>query len=349
MSDYGLKSVSISKRNDKVILDSKIILANPTTTIIVLNWNQRDLLIECLRSLQRQTQPAEYITVVDNGSTDGSAEKVRVLFPEVNVISLFENTGFAVANNIAIRTCRSKYVALLNNDTVADPHWLKCLVDAMEIHPEAGMAASKMVYDDDPTIIDRVGDGYSIAGAGILRGRGEPALSFTKQEKIFGACAGAAIYCKEMLEEIGLFDEEYFLINEDVDLNFRAQLAGYQCLYVPKAVVRHKASQTIGRDSDTSVYYGHRNLEWVYLKNMPMPLIVATLIPHLIYIFLSGAYFFSMGKGRIYLKAKFDALKTFNKMLVKRRFIQINRKVSLLYLWKLFTFENPIKRLTARR
>ena len=171
----------------------------------------------------------------------------------------------------------------------------------------------------------------------------------TRREKIFGACAGAAIYRKEMLDQIGLFDEDFFLINEDVDLSFRAQLAGYQCLYVPEAVVRHKASQTIGRDSDISVYYGHRNLEWVYLKNMPAPLIAVTLIPHLIYIFLSGVYFLSNGKGNVYLRAKKDAFKMFRKMMVKRRLIQQNRNVSLFYLWKLFTIENPLKRLTARR
>ena len=152
-----------------------------------------------------------------------------------------------------------------------------------------------------------------------------------------------------MLDQIGLFDEEFFLINEDVDLSFRAQLAGYQCLYVPKAIVRHKASMTIGRDSEISVYYGHRNLEWVYLKNMPAPLIGVTLVPHLIYILLSGVYFLLKGKGRIYLRAKLDALRMFRKMLAKRRVIQQNRKVSLLYLWKLFTIENLINRLTARR
>ena len=152
-----------------------------------------------------------------------------------------------------------------------------------------------------------------------------------------------------MLDQIGLFDEDFFLINEDVDISFRAQLAGYQSLYVPTAVVRHKASQTIGRDSETSVYYGHRNLEWVYLKNMPAPLIGVTLVPHLIYILLSGVYFLFKGRGRIYLRAKFDALKFYRKMLIKRSSIQKNRKVPLLYLWKLFTIENPIKRLSARR
>ena len=132
-------------------------------SIIIINWNQRDLLIECLHSINRQTEQAHDITVVDNGSTDGSVQMVGALFPEVTVIALPENVGFAIANNLALRKCRSKYIALINNDAMAKPDWLKNLVDAMETHPEAGMAASKMVYDDDPTVIDRVGDGYSIA------------------------------------------------------------------------------------------------------------------------------------------------------------------------------------------
>ena len=324
-------------------------MARPTTTIIIVNWNQRELLIECIRSLERQTWPANRVTVIDNGSKDGSAEKISELFPNVHLIAFTENVGFAVANNIAISKCRSKYVVLINNDATAEPDWLKTLVDAMEAHPEVGMAASKMVYDSDPEIIDRAGDSYSIMGAGILRGRGASADSFSTQAKIFGACAGAAIYRKKMLDTIGLFDDDFFLINEDVDLSFRAQLAGYQCLYVPRAVVRHKASQTIGRDSDTSVYYGHRNLEWVYVKNMPTPLIALTFIPHLIYIFLSGAYFFSIGKGHVYLRAKKDALKTVKKMIAKRNSIQKNRTVSLCRLGQLFTIENPFKRLAARR
>ena len=217
----------------------------PTVIIVIVNWNQCELLIECLRSLEKQAWTANDIFVVDNGSTDGSAEKVSSQFPDATLIAASENLGFAMANNLAIRKCRSKYVALLNNDAMAEPDWLSCLVDAMEAHPEVGMAASKMVYDDDPNIIDRAGDGYSIAGAGVLRGRGAPSNGYHRREKIFGACAGAAIYRKEMLDEIGLFDEDFFLINEDVDLSFRAQLGRLSMSLRAEAVVRHKTSRPL--------------------------------------------------------------------------------------------------------
>jgi GT2 family glycosyltransferase len=128
------------------------------------------------------------------------------------------------------------------------------LIGALESCPEAGFAASKMLYYDNPEIIDRAGDSYTRAGAG---------------EWIFGACAGAALYRTRMLRDTGIFDEDFFLLYEDVDLSFKAQLKGYKCLYVPEAIVHHKASSSIIYDSPTSVYYGHRNLEWVYIKNMP--------------------------------------------------------------------------------
>jgi GT2 family glycosyltransferase len=288
------------------------------------------------------------ITVVDNGSTDGSMECVAYTFPDVTIIPVTKNLGFAAANNIALRISNSKYVALINNDAVAEPDWLHHLVKVLELNPQVGMAASKMVFHDNPDMIDRAGDAYSIAGAGVLRGRGNPSTKYQRREKIFGACAGAAVYRRSMLEEIGMFDEDFFLINEDVDLSFRAQLAGHGCLFVPEAVVHHNASRTIGRDSDISVYYGHRNLEWVYYKNMPGPLIVITILPHLAYNLLAGAYFFKIGKGRVYWRAKLDAMTGLRRVLVKRKVAQRKRRVPLYAILRLFSMENPLTRLKAR-
>ena len=139
-------------------------------------------------------------------------------------------------------------MAGLNNDAVPDTMWLKHLVEALDSYPEAGFAASKMFFYDDPETIDRAGDAYSRAGTGLLRGQGESASNYNKQEWIFGACAGAALYRTVMLNDIGLFDEDFFLLYEDVDLSFRAQLKGYRCLLVPDAVVYHKASSSIVYD-----------------------------------------------------------------------------------------------------
>ena len=138
-------------------------------TIIVLNWNGKACLIQCLDALRRQSFQDMITVVVDNGSGDGSAETVKHQFPEVTLISLKDNLGFAVANNIAMRQVDTEYVALLNNDAIAHPLWLENLMTALSNFPEAGFAASKMLYHDAPHIIDRAGDGYSTAGAGCLR------------------------------------------------------------------------------------------------------------------------------------------------------------------------------------
>jgi GT2 family glycosyltransferase len=237
---------------------------------------------------------------------------------------------------------------LLNNDAVAHPLWLQSLVGALEAYPEAGFAASKMLFYDNPEIIDRAGDSYTRAGAGLLRGRAEPASSYNRQEWIFGACAAAALYRLRMLHYIELFDEDFFLLYEDVDLSFRAQLRGYKCLYVPEAIVYHKGSGSIIYDSPTSVYYGHRNLEWVYIKNMPAGLIIKTLFPHIIYDMAAFFFFAARGRSKDFIKAKWDALKGLNKVLKKRRQIQDNRKVGNDYIWGLMAKEHFFQRLSKR-
>jgi len=235
-------------------------------TVIVVNWNGKTLLSGCLDGLRKQVYRSFTVILVDNGSNDGSIDFVTNNYPEVEIIALPENLGFSFANNVALKNIHSEHVAFLNNDAVPAPFWLNNLVEAFERCPQAGFAASKMLFQDEPTIIDRAGDSYTTAGAGLLRGRGRSASNYNKQEWIFGTCAGSAFFRIEVLRDVGFFDEVFFILYEDVDLSFRAQLRGYKCLYVPEAVVYHKASSSIVYDSPISVYYSHRNLEWVYIK-----------------------------------------------------------------------------------
>jgi GT2 family glycosyltransferase len=205
-----------------------------------------------------------------------------------------------------------------------------------------------MVFYDNPDIIDRVGDSYTVAGAGLLRGRGEPAHCYERKEWVFGACAGAALYRTVMLEDIGLFDEDFFLLYEDVDLSFRAQLRNYKCLYVPQAIVYHKGSSSIVHDSPTSVYYGHRNLEWVYIKNMPGRLIIRTILPHVVYDICAFYYFAMTGNVSAFLKAKWDAARGLRRAMQKRRQIQEQKRVDEEYVWSLLEKETFVPRLTRR-
>jgi len=310
--------------------------------VIIVNWNGQKFIEECLNGLKEQTFKDFSIIVVDNASTDGSLQLVKKKFPEVKTIALSENLGFAAANNIAIKSVNTEYVALLNNDAAPHPGWLENLLKALEKHPEAGFVATKMLFCDRPDIIDRAGDIYTTAATALLNGRGEPAKNFNNPAWVFGACAGAAVYRKRMLEDIGFFDNDFFLLYEDVDLSFRAQLSGYKCIYAPDAIVYHKASGSIGDDSPISVYYSHRNLEWVYIHNMPGKLINKTILNHLIYDMASFLFFVARGRGADFIRAKWHALKGLKRALAKRKHIQKN------YIWSLFEKERLLPRLTRR-
>ena len=317
-------------------------------SIVIVNWNGKKYIGKCLDGPRAQTRRDFSVIMVDNASQDGSLEFVQENFPEVRILVQSKNTGFAVANNIALKSVRTEYVALLNNDAVPHHDWLKNLVYALDKDPEAGFCASKMLFYNNPEVIDRAGDIYTTAATALLRGRGAPAEEFNRQERVFGACAGAALYRTKMLDDIGLFDEDFFLVYEDVDLSFRAQLRGYKCLYVPEAIVYHHAGSSIGDDSPNSVYYSHRNLEWVYIQNMPARLIAKTILPHLIYVFSAFVFFVLKGRALDIIKAKLDALKGLKRALAKRRHVQTNRKVSDTYLWSLFEKERLLPRLTRR-
>ena len=188
-------------------------------SVIIVNWNGIYFIQKCLDGLRAQTCRDFSIIMVDNASQDRSLEIVQKKYPEVKILAQSENIGFSAANNIAIKSKSTEYVALINNDAVPHPDWLQNLMDALENHPEAGFCASKMLFYDNPGVIDRAGDIYTTAGTALLRGRGEPSKEFNSQERVFGACAGAALYRTQMLDDIGLFDEDFFLVYEDVDLS----------------------------------------------------------------------------------------------------------------------------------
>jgi hypothetical protein len=302
--------------------------SNPSVSVVIANYNQRQLLTACLSSLSRQSFVDFETLVIDNGSRDGSAEAVREICPPVQLIALPENLGFCVANNIGIARSRSRYVALLNNDTEADPDWLGQLVQALERRSDLGFCASRMVLASQPDLADACGDFYTPEGITGKIGHLQPADRYPEPKEVFGASAGAAIYRRSMLEDIGLFDEDFFFIHEDTDLSFRAQLMGYKCLYVPSATVRHHVSATIGRQSDAAVYHAHRNLELVYFKNMPGPLLIRYLSLHILMVMLQFAGHALRGKAIPFLRAKADALRMLPIMLKKRGPIQESRRVS---------------------
>jgi hypothetical protein len=238
--------------------------------LIIPNWNGKQHLELCLGSVAIQsTRPARTI-VVDNGSSDGSLAYVAGRFPWVQCVSLPSNQGFAAAVNHGIKASQEEYVALLNNDTELDPRWLEEMLDALSSDPVAGMAACKMLRFDERSLIDAAGDAFTRGGSPVTLGSGEAdGGSFNVRRYVPGTCAGAAVYRREMLTRIGLFDEDFVSYYEDADLSLRAQIAGYRCIYVPTSVCYHKRGATAARLRDFPVRMQERNLTALHLKNLP--------------------------------------------------------------------------------
>jgi GT2 family glycosyltransferase len=306
-------------------------------SVIIVNWNGKHLLEECLNSLSGQTLKDFETILVDNGSTDGSIEFVIEHYPDVEIVRLENNMGFCRGNNVGLQHATGDYIALLNNDTRVDKCWLEALYSAMGQGPEIGLCASCMVNYFSANILDTAGDGYDICGVGFKIGNGLRMSERQKNGYVFGACAGAALYRRSMIDEIGFFDEDFFSVGEDIDLSFRAKLAGYKCIYVPNAIVYHKVNQTLGPDSDFLLYHARRNVEYAYFKNMPLVLIVLTLPMHIVYNLLTFTQVLVRGRLSVFLKAKKDFLKNFRKICKKRKEIQAQRKISLKELLSSFS------------
>lgn len=317
--------------------------AQPRVSVVVVSWNRWPLLEKCLLSLARQSFSEAEVIVVDNGSRDGSVHLVRARFPSAHILALPDNVGFSRANNLGIRHARGEYVALLNNDAEAVPDWLSELVAALEADPDVGFCASKIVLYAEPRLADACGDFYTIEGVPGKTGHLEPADRYNKPREVFAACAGAAIYRRALLEKVGGFDEDFFIIYEDTDLSFRARLLGYRCMYVPTAVVYHRLSATIGPQSDIAVYHAQRNMELVFFKNMPTPLLLKYLPLHFTTDLLLFIRYLFHRQARSFLKAKLHAMAMMPRTLVKRRQVQKSRRVSAAeidrllvrgYLWR---------------
>lgn len=307
----------------------------PMVTVIIVNWNGGDLLRRCLRDLLRQTVPPVRILVMDNASSDGSAETVADL-PGVTVRMLGENLGFAAGNNRAFAECDTEFVALLNPDAFPNPDWLEKLLAAARAHPDVAAFGCRQMVAGVEGVIDGVGDVYHFSGLVWRRGHGrslEPSDMVSRE--IFSPCAGAALYRRAALAEVGGFDEDFFCYVEDVDLGFRLRLAGHRSLYVPDAVVHHVGSATTGgQHSDFSVYHGHRNLVWTYVKNMPGGLFWAFLPAHFLLHLVTLIHFTLRGQGRVIWRAKRDALTGIPGMWRKRKQLQAIRRTSLADIWR---------------
>jgi GT2 family glycosyltransferase len=299
-------------------------------TVIIVNFNGGDMICQCLAALARQSFQDFVTVVVDNNSADGSVSSIRAQHPEVVILPLTANAGFAGGVNHALRThAQGPLVALLNPDAFAAPDWLESLVAAASELPEFAAFGSRMYSDDAQQHLDGVGDAYHVSGLPWRQAHGcANGTKHDREREIFAPCAAAALYRLEALQAVGLMDEDYFLYVEDVDLGFRLRLAGYRALYVPQACIQHVGSAFVGRNSDFQVYHGHRNLVWVFVKNMPGALFWLFLPLHIALNLVTLAWFSLRGKGSVVLRAKRDALRGIPHYWAKRKSVQDQRKAS---------------------
>ncbi|MBP6015944.1 MAG: glycosyltransferase family 2 protein [Candidatus Promineofilum sp.] len=245
----------------------------PRVSVIIPHWNGRQHLDDCLTSLRNQTFTDHEVILVDNGSSDGSQTYVRSTFPEVRLLELGENRGFTGACNAGYAVAQGRIICLLNNDTEADTRWLEVLVDTFARHPRVGIVATKMLLFDQRDRFHTAGDYYRVNGLPGNRGVWQTDYGqYNVEEPVFSACGGAAAYRRTMLEEIGFLDDAFFFSCEDIDLAWRAHLAGWKVRYAPQAVVYHKLKAS-GGSGVIGSYHDGRNFLYVIWKNYPSSLL----------------------------------------------------------------------------
>ncbi len=305
--------------------------------VVLVNWNSGSFLRACLAALECQTLPPRQVVVVDNASTDDSLPKREEYQLPLHIIRLSSNTGFSHANNQAIKQLDKSvnWVVLLNADTKPLSTWLAKLVGAANKNPEFDFFASTLLSMENPSLYDGTGDQLFYSGLAKRHRYQRPVLGNRSHCEVFAPCAAAAMYKRAILDEIQGFDDDYFCYFEDVDLAFRLRLKGYRCLWVSDAMVHHYGGGLTEHIADTPIYYGHRNMVWNYVKNMPMPLLIALLPLHLFANLATLIYYTGKGKRKTIIKAKKDAIAGLPAVWAKRKESQSGRVSSWRILHEL--------------
>jgi len=283
-----------------------------------------------LPTLVAQTFAPFEIVIVDDGSSDDSCAWLRASWPRVRLVEHGRNRGITAALNTCLAEAHTELVALLNNDLELDPGFLAALVAAMREHPHAGSAAGKLIDYHRRELLDGAGDVLLWRGHGHRRGHGERDRGqYDRPQPIFGACAGAAVYRRAALADVGLFDASLEAYFEDVDWSLRAQLAGWECRYEPRAVAYHMGSATVGAGlGDFTRYHLWRNGPWVLAKSLPLGLILR----HLHQLALGQAINLAVAvrdrKLGIWRRSLRDCLRGMPAVLRERRVLQRTRRRS---------------------
>lgn len=320
----------------------------PHVAIILLNWNGLSDTLECLESVSKNTYPNYSITIIDNASREDELSQIRDSSTReparndkrVTFIQNKTNLGFSEGNNVGIREAMkngAEYIFTLNNDTVVDPDFLTEAIKTAKIE-KADIVATTMLNYYDRTKIDSLGHDLLSCGDSIPRRRGDFFIKSGSNNSIMGACAGAALYRVSMLQNIGLFDPDFFLNYEDADLSLRALVQGYRISYSPSSKVYHKISASIGKIKNTSYRVrSQRNQLFAYLHNMPLPVIllnVPIILLRDILAVLVSFLTFQWTITWILLRSRWEVFRWFPTIMKKRRTVLAQQKISSWVLWK---------------
>lgn len=309
----------------------------PSVGVVVVNWNSFAELQRCLAALAAVRGEIRRTIVIDNCSDSAPDDLPYPRPANTEYVRLDSNTGFARGNNLALPYLEDcDWIALVNPDAYVDAGWLEALLDAAIRYPDCAMFASCLIKANEPTVLDGIGDNFHMSGMAWRLGHGalRPDSPIGDRE-VFAPCAAAALYRRDALVVLGGFDEDFFCYFEDVDLAFRLRLAGHKCMLVGNAMVHHVGSATTGdQKSDFAVYYGHRNMVWCYVKNMPGILFWLLLPLHLIANVATIIRFVLRGQAGTILRAKWDAIRGIPRVWKKRQMIQASRSASTDEIWR---------------
>jgi len=295
----------------------------PLCSVVIPTYNGRALLGTCLASvaLHRPTDPSLPIEVIvaDDASTDGTAEWLACVHPDVRLVRLERNGGFCAAANAGIAAARGRFIQVLNNDTEVAAGWIEAGLDPFA-DPTVGAVAPLVLASFDPARVDSAGDSYSLTGWPTKRGQGQQAALFAARlvEEVFGASGSSAFYRAAALEQAGTFDPLFGSYYEDVDLSFRLRWAGYRCLFAPRCVIYHDVSASYDHGSPELQRRMARNAEIVFWANLPAGWLLMAIVPHLVFVALQGAWRMARGRLLPFLLGKCDAIRAWPAIKARR-------------------------------
>lgn len=307
-------------------------------TVVIPNYNNKELLNNLLISLSSSIS-LNHIIIVDNASQDGSADFIKKNYPEIILVENSSNMGFAYAVNQGIRLVKTEFVFLLNNDTLVENDTISNLIKTINSSPNIFSVSSKMIQYHKQNLLDDVGDEYTIMGWSKRRGYNQEKTRYIEDEEVFSACAGAALYRRNIFDEIGFFDENFESYVEDMDLSFRARLHGYKSYYSSKALVYHYGSATTGsRYNAFKVKISARNNIYLIYKNMPLWMKIINGVFIIAGIFIKYLFFYKKNLGKEYIAGIKEGLSSRNKLTKSCTPLINSLKIELLLIKNTITF-----------